>query len=89
MILLAVLLAAPAAVPAQAVPRDVRRFVDRRAMCDHWSGEEPYDQARNAQILAALTRLRCETIDADEAKLRRRYAQDPAALRALDPVEEP
>lgn len=61
----------------------VRRFIERRAMCNHFGGEEPYDEARRREILAAVTEYRCERLGRDEAKLRRLYRHRPATLRLL------
>lgn len=65
------------------VQQDVRDFLQRRADCHHWAGEEGYDAARRAEINAHYTRLRCAAFDADEQELKRRYGNHPALLRAL------
>lgn len=76
---------APAATLAERAARQpaaVRAFVERRTGCNHWTGEEPYDAARRREIERALTDLRCDRLDADEAVLVRRFGGD-AELRAL------
>lgn len=65
---------------AMTVPTDVFDFVGRRAMCEHWSGEEGYDDDRRTRIAGALAELRCETLDADETALRAKYADQPRLL---------
>jgi hypothetical protein len=65
-------------------PADVATYMDRRAGCMHWAGEEPYDADRRAQINGNLAKLKCGTIDADEVALRRKYASQPSALAAID-----
>ena len=85
------LAAEPVQGPADAAPKlpaDAQALVTRRAACEHWGGEDAYDAARSRQIVAAVKRLRCEAIEADEARLRRRYRDDPTTLRALDPASE-
>jgi hypothetical protein len=57
-----------------AAPRPVRAFLVRRAGCNHWGGEEGYDAERAAQIAEAARKLRCRWIDADEKRIRRKYA---------------
>jgi hypothetical protein len=74
--------AGPAASVAR-MPPDVRRFIARRQSCTRWAGEEPYDQARAREIESALRQDQCNTIEATEARLRRRYAPRPDVLRAL------
>lgn len=66
------------------LPADVREFIDRRANCNHWFGEEPYDQERRAEILAALNELRCMTLDIDEAALKSRHSGNDAVFRILE-----
>jgi hypothetical protein len=74
---------AAAALP----PADVKAFVERRAQCGHWAGEEPYDPARGREIAAAMRRLRCDTIDADAARLRQRHQRTPGVAKLLDDPE--
>lgn len=59
----------------RAAPRPVRAFLIRRAGCNHWGGEEGYDAERAAQIAEAARELRCRQIEADERRLKRRYAK--------------
>lgn len=70
---------------------DVVAFRQRRDECDHFRGEEPYDAKRAAFLRAALART-CKGTDVELAALRKRYAGNPAALRALagyEPNVEP
>jgi hypothetical protein len=71
-----------ASAPAD-VPKDIQAFLDCRAGCDHWTGEEPYDAARRRQIEAAIADLKCVRIERDQAALRKRYANDPRLLDAI------
>jgi hypothetical protein len=65
------------------LPKDAAAMVERRASCNHWQGEEPYDKARGREIDRALTRFGCDFIARDEEKLRARYADKPAIIKAL------
>lgn len=68
------------------MPDDIKDFTIRRADCNHWWGE-PYEgvpQGRKDQIEAALKGLRCDSIPSDEAVLKRRYANNPPILDALE-----
>ena len=69
------------------LPVDVQRFAVRRDGCMHWGGEEGYDAARRRQIIRETTRLRCDALDGDAARLRNRHAADPASLAALTTPE--
>ncbi len=59
----------------RAAPLAVRDFISRRAGCNHWGGEEPYDADRAAQIAAAVRELRCHDIEADERRIKRKYVK--------------
>jgi hypothetical protein len=74
---------APAAARRAPVPREVRSLVDRRVGCNHWGGEDPYDQERAKEINSVMRSLRCVTLDRDEARLKRRYAGRSDVLRLL------
>ena len=67
------------------LPKDAAAMVERRAICNHWQGEEPYDKARGREIDRALTRYRCDFIERDEEKLRARYTDQPEVIKALEP----
>ena len=65
----------------------VKSVLARRAQCAHWAGEEPYDRVRSIEIATAIRRLRCSHIDAEQARLRRRYSHKPAILRLLNAAD--
>ena len=77
--------AQPAAPP---LPKDVKAFVDRRAGCDHWAGEEPYDADRRQEIARATRRLRCDRLERDERRLLKRHAGSPRAVEAVREVRD-
>ena len=64
-------------------PQEVLDFVKRRTDCQHWTGEEGYDAARRAEINAAYARLRCATLETDEAALKARYSGNAIVQQAL------
>lgn len=64
-------------------PREIGVFMERRAECDHWGGEEPDDRDRLNEINQAVKALHCERVAADERALRRKYAKRPAMVRLL------
>jgi hypothetical protein len=65
------------------MPPDVSDFIRRAVVCNHWAGEEPYDEERRAQINAAVQTLRCRALDADQAALRGKYAGNASVLGRL------
>jgi hypothetical protein len=76
------------ATPARPFPPAVAAFLDRSEQCDHWAGEEPYDEARRKEIDAAFDRLHCETIPAERQRLQQRYKKDAAVMNALNESDE-
>jgi hypothetical protein len=67
-----------------AQPPAIRRYVERRAMCNHWGGEPAWDAGRQRQIDRAMRALRCAALDREEAALRRRYAHRRAAIAVIE-----
>ena len=66
------------------LPQDAVALVYRIVDCNHWGGEEPYDDARRAEIEKAMEALDCNGLARDEASLRQRHAPNRAVLDALD-----
>ena len=62
----------------------VARFVERAEMCEHFAGEEPYDDARRAEIDRNLNDLRCTTITRDGEALKLSRRERPEDLRRID-----
>jgi hypothetical protein len=73
-------------------PHEVRAFLDRRELCDHFRGEpvpEPADDPgseRRREIESAL-REHCTGSDAELARLRARYRDDAVVAAALAEFE--
>ena len=66
------------------LPADAKAYVTRRMGCNHWGGEDAYDAARGREIGEAVRSLRCDTVEADGRRLRRRYRRQPDVLKTLD-----
>jgi hypothetical protein len=65
------------------VPAEVFAWLQRSSACAHWSGEEPYDAERMAEIQRALAEARCGALEADEQTLRREHAENAPVLDML------
>lgn len=74
-------------VPAAPFPDEVTAFMVDRDGCDHFRGEEPYDEERRAYLDQSIAEL-CTGTDATLAALRRRYATDAAVIAALKGYED-
>ena len=68
-------------------PQDIYEFLGRRDDCKHFAGEfsgEATDRVRDRQIDKTMTELRCNNVEADEKKLRKKYQGKPDMLKWLN-----
>lgn len=65
-------------------PSDVVDLVERYGGCNHWGGEEGYNEERRKEIEDAVKSLKCDRLDADQRRLRKKYAHRPKALRVIE-----
>ena len=72
----------------EAAPRKVAKFIERRAGCNHFLGEEPYDAERAAELNRTIRELRCDRVESDERRLERSYRGRPDILRLLKETED-
>ena len=82
------LLASPSVttLAQQPVPPDVARFIERRDLCDHFRGEEPYDPQRR-EFLAKRTRELCTGTDTQLASLKKKYKSKAEVITRLNGYE--
>ena len=75
----------PSALKAlrEGMPPDVSEFIRRAVICNHWAGEEPYDEDRREQINSAVKRLGCLELDTDQKALRSLYAGQNEVLKRI------
>ncbi|WP_369913839.1 hypothetical protein AB8810_12375 [Xanthomonas sp. NCPPB 3005] len=59
-----------------ALPQEIRTFVARQDVCNHFAGEEPYDAARRRELDKAMAKY-CDGNEATWTRLRAQYRQDP------------
>ena len=69
---------------AKGMPQDIAFFIARTAECNHWAGEEPYDQYRANFIRNAVEKAGCENLVGQEMKLREKYRGQPKLLDAIE-----
>ncbi len=72
----------------EAQPAAIRDFIVRRANCNHWGGEEPYDAERRREIARAVRDLGCATLRGEEIFLRRYFADRAEILALLTETED-
>ena len=67
----------------EGMPPDVSEFIRRAVICNHWAGEEPYDDDRREQINRAVKHMGCLELDADQKALRAQYASQGEVLKRI------
>jgi hypothetical protein len=69
-------------------PKDVSELIDRLVGCNHWKGEEQYDAERKQEIFSVMVGLKCGRLATDEVAARKRYANKPGTIKALQQARE-
>lgn len=77
-------LADDVATRLESAPHDVTAFIERRAGCNHFLGEEAYDPERTVELDRAIRKLRCNRLSRDEQRLRHAYRANSIVLQLLD-----
>ena len=80
--LLFLLLGAVLPAFAQQLPAEVATFITDQQNCEHFSGEEPYDEERRAFLNDQLQG--CDQLESRRAELQQRYASDHELLHLLE-----
>lgn len=70
-----------------AIATEARSFIIRRQGCDHFRGEPGYDEERQ-KFLNAQTKKLCTGTDDELIRLRRKYADHAATIKALAEFED-
>jgi hypothetical protein len=68
------------------LPPDVARFIERRDGCDHFRGEEPYDEERRKFLNRRMLEL-CVGTDGQLSKLKKKYRANRAVMTKLNEYE--
>ena len=69
------------------LPTDVAKFKERRDLCDHFRGEEPYDEERRTFLMENLEKY-CTGTDNELALLKAKYKNYQDVMRVLGEYEE-
>lgn len=68
-------------------PAEVQALIDRALMCQHWTGEEPYDEARGHEIETAITELKCDVLSLEHDRLLKKYKDQHDVRRTLQEAD--
>ncbi len=72
------------------LPSDVIKVIDRILECNHWAGEEAYDEERKKQIFDAVDRLKCNKLKSDqEALIKKHKALKAKIEKVFKEVSDP
>ena len=77
----------PASDQADKWPGDVASFIEQRDLCDHFLGEEPYDEERRKFLEKNIIEL-CTGTDSKLANLKKKYQGNAAVIERLSVYEE-
>ena len=66
---------------------DVEKFKERRDLCDHFRGEDPYDEERRKFLEENLKKY-CAGTDKELAYLKAKYKNNKSVMKVLDKYEE-
>ena len=69
------------------LPPDVVNFMERRDLCDHFRGEDPYNEERRKFLEENLKKY-CTGTDKELASLKAKHNNNEAVLKALANYEE-
>lgn len=72
---------------APKLPADVAGFKERRDLCEHFRGEDPYDRERR-RFLDETLKQYCAGTDAELAALKAKYKGNETVKRVLEKYEE-
>jgi hypothetical protein len=73
---------------SEALPAEVRNFIDDREGCDHMRGEvpDPPDKQRMKELKREMDKL-CKGTDRKLAQLKRRYVANRGVMQRLNELE--
>ena len=68
------------------LPPDLVRFIERRDGCEHFRGEEPYDEERRQFLVAKMNEF-CTGTDEQLARLTKKYGANTRVMEKLNEYE--
>jgi hypothetical protein len=68
-------------------PADVAAFIEQRDLCDHFRGEDPYDEERKKFLEKNIIEL-CTGTDSKLANLKEKYRGNSTVIERLSLYEE-
>jgi hypothetical protein len=69
------------------IPEDVKQFIEKRDVCDHFRGEPHYDEERS-RFLEKQVEKYCTGTNMELLSLKAKYMNNPAIIGKLSRYEE-
>jgi hypothetical protein len=69
------------------LPKDVSDFIEKRDLCDHFRGEDPYDDERRVFLEENISKF-CTGTDLELLKLKDKYIKNQSIMDVLNHYEE-
>lgn len=76
------------AMAEKPIPPDVVEYLERRRACEHFIGEEPFDEARRRFLRLRILQS-CSGINEQGQATRELHRDDPRISKLLEPHTEP
>ncbi len=70
------------------IPTDVQAYLERRRACEHFIGEEPFDEARRRFLRLRILQT-CSGINEQGQATRELHRDNPKVLKLLEAHSEP
>ena len=69
------------------LPTSVQEYISRKRECNHWGGEDAYDDDRKSQIEKAFTELKCHEIDNEKSALIHKHNNNTIIIAAINSAD--
>jgi hypothetical protein len=69
------------------LPKDVSIFIENRDLCDHFRGEDPYDEERRVFLEENISKF-CTGTDAELFELKQKYHNNSSIMEVLNRYED-
>lgn len=70
------------------LPKEVISILERVDGCIHFGSEEPYDEQRKNEILRAVKKLKCDSIDKDRSVILKKYKNQNSIINKINKFPE-
>lgn len=65
------------------MPKEVEFMIYRIIQCNHWGGEDGYDEERRNDINKAYEENKCSTVEKDQSDFLNKYSENEKVVNAI------